>query len=114
MMQVVPSSLQATVAMTAEAWGTGIKMACTYREEPASAEPPQQESIERRTGDVEGHRLALIVVGKDGTKTSAATWTAVEGGTAYPAGSTALRLEQIAAVQVVVAETGDVLLQRSM
>jgi hypothetical protein len=109
MTQVLPSSFEATVALNTQAWGTEITMACTYHEEPA------QGVLAGPGGDdADGNRLALVVVGRDGTKSELATWTAVEGGTAYPAGSTALPLEQIAAVQVIAAKTGNVLLQRSL
>jgi hypothetical protein len=111
MMQITPSSFEATVALTAEPWGTEIEMACTYREEPPDHpdhEPP------RADGEDDVHLLALIVVARDGTRSPLATWTAVEGGTAHPTGSTATPLDQIAAVQIVAAGSGDILLQRDL
>ncbi|MEQ0638264.1 hypothetical protein ABLO16_19720, partial [Mycobacterium tuberculosis] len=43
-----------------------------------------------------------------------ATWLAEPGHTATPAGSISTPVDQIAAVQVVAADTGQVLLQRSL
>ena len=58
--------------------------------------------------------LAMVVVGRDGSQTRLATWVAVPGHTATPAGSISTPLDQIAAVQVVSADSGQVLLQRSL
>lgn len=58
--------------------------------------------------------LAMVVVGRDGSRTRLATWVAVPGHTASPAGSISTPVDQIAAVQVVAADSGQVLLQRSL
>lgn len=55
----------------------------------------------------------MVVVGRDGSQTRLATWVAEPGHTATPAGSISTPVDQIAAVQVVSAESGQVLLQRS-
>jgi putative zinc finger protein len=100
MTPVEPSPLTATVSLVSHSWGTGIEMDCTYGAEPEGADD----------GDVD--KLAMVAVGRDGTRTQLATWVAHTGVVASPAGSTSMPINQIAAIQVVSAETGDVLLQR--
>ena len=65
-------------------------------------------------GDEAGDNLALVVVGRDGSYVQLATWVALTGIPASPGGSTSMPMDQIAAVQVVAVDTGDVLLQRSL
>jgi anti-sigma factor RsiW len=57
--------------------------------------------------------VAMVVLGRDGSQTRLATWVAIPGDTATPAGSIALAVNQIAAVQVVLANNGQVMLERS-
>jgi hypothetical protein len=96
------SSLQATIALTREGWGTHVQMTCTYREEtPARSED-------------NGDELAMFAVGRDGTRVQLATWRALNGVTASPSGSTSMPIDQIAAVQVATAGGGRVLLQRRL
>ncbi|MGH3563941.1 MAG: hypothetical protein ACRDTN_19720, partial [Mycobacterium sp.] len=59
-------------------------------------------------------RLAMVVVGRDGSHAQLATWVAEPGHTATPAGSISLPVDRIAAVQVVAADGGQVLLERSL
>ena len=101
MTPVAPSSLEATVLVTSRGWGTHIEMTCTYRPESPTA-------------DDAGDELAMFAVGRDGTRTQLASWVAKDGATAAPSGSTSMPVDQIAAVQVVAINTGDVLLQRSL
>ena len=61
-----------------------------------------------RGGDAE------VVVSRDGTHTQLATWVADPGHTATPTGSISIPVDQIAAVQVVSADNGKVLLERSL
>jgi hypothetical protein len=103
MTPVVPSSFEAKVVVTGQEWGTHVDMTCTYREQPGSGEAGES-----------GDKLAMYAVGRDGSRVQLATWTAHAGATASPSGSTSMPLEQMAAVQVVSADTGDVLLQRSL
>jgi hypothetical protein len=56
----------------------------------------------------------MVVVNRDGTHTQLATWVAEPGHTATPAGSISTPVDQISAVQVVSADNGKVLLQRSL
>ncbi len=58
--------------------------------------------------------LAMVVVGRDGSHTRLATWVANPGHTATPAGSISMPSDQIASVQVVSADNGQVLLERSL
>jgi anti-sigma factor RsiW len=98
MAQVSTSLLTSTVQLSSQHWGTFINLKCVCLA-PAYAHHDT---------------LAMVVVGRDGSQTRLATWTAEPGHTATPAGSISTPLEQIAAVQVVSADTGQVLLQRSL
>jgi Putative zinc-finger len=104
MTPVAPSSLDATVTLTSQGWGTHVEMACTYEWAPS------------RAGDDDdaGDKLAMVAVSRDGNHTQLATWMAVSGTTALPSGSTSMPIDDIVAVQVVSADTGDVLLQRNL
>jgi hypothetical protein len=64
--------------------------------------------------DAHHDTVALVVVGRDGSQTRLATWVAIPGHTAMPTGSISTPINQIAAVQVVFADNGQVLLQRSV
>ena len=105
MTPVVPTELTATVTMTGYGWGTQINMNCTYRAEPGNSGPD---------GDEPPGKLAMVVVGRDGRHDRLANWMAVEGVRATPGGSTSMPIDQIAAVQIVSADTGNVLLQRTL
>jgi hypothetical protein len=102
MTPVMPSSFEATVQVTAMGWGTHVEMTCIYHEEIGAG------------GDDDADKLAMYAVGRDGSRVQLATWMARQGESASPTGSTSMPMEKIAAVQVVKAETGDVLLQRSL
>jgi len=104
MTPVAPSSLEATVLVTSQGWGTHVEMTCTYREVANGSRPT----------DDAGDTLAMFAVSRDGTRIQLATWMALEGVTASPSGSTSMPIDEIAAVQVVSAGTGDVLLQRNL
>jgi hypothetical protein len=106
MTPVKPSEITATVALTAHGWGTQIEMTCTYGAAPENT---------NHGGDTEaGERLAMVVVNRDGSQTRLATWVALEGVTATPSGQTSMPIDQITAVQIVSADSGDVLLQHSL
>jgi hypothetical protein len=98
---VAPQPISATVSLTREAWGTDIQMTCTYEKEAGAA-------------DERGDTLAMVIVGRDGSHTQLATWLAVPGVTARPNGNTPTPIDQISAVQIVAADNGDVLLQRTL
>ena len=101
MTPVKPIPLTATVSLGRHDWGTRIEMNCTYGVGPADT-------------DHDGDELAMVVVGRDGSYVRLATWVALTGIPASPGGSTSMPIDQIAAVQVVAVDTGDVLLQRSL
>jgi hypothetical protein len=105
MTPVAPTELTATVAVTAQGWGTQINMNCTYPAESGTSAPD---------GDEPPAKLAMVVVGRDGNHDRLATWMAVKGVRATPDGSTSMPIDQIATVEIVSADTGDVLLQRTL
>lgn len=98
MAQVGTKLLTSTISLSSERWGTFINLQCYCLAPP----------------DAHHDTLAMVVVGRDGSQTRLATWVAEPGHTANPAGSISTPLEQIASVQVVAAENGQVLLERSM
>ena len=98
MAQVGTNLLASTVQLVGEHWGTSINLKCVCLAPP----------------NAHHDTLAMVVVGRDGSQTRLATWVAVPGHTATPAGSISMPTDQIAAVQVVSADNGQVLLQRSM
>ena len=98
MSQVGTNLLTSTVAVAPQHWGTFINLKCVCLA-PLTAHHDT---------------LAMVVVGRDGSQTRLATWVADPGHTATPAGSISTPINQIAAVQVVSADTGQVLLQRSL
>lgn len=89
---------RSTVEDSGEPWGTFINLRCVCLAPPYASHDT----------------LAMVVVGRDGSQTRLATWLAEPGHTATPAGSISTPVDQIAAVQVVAADTGQVLLQRSL
>ncbi len=98
MAQVGTNLLASTVSLSSQHWGTFINLKCVCLA-PLTAHHDT---------------LAMVVVGRDGTQTRLATWVADPGHTATPAGSISTPINQIAAVQIVSADTGEVLLQRSL
>ena len=96
--QVGTKALASTVALSSRQWGTSIDLDCVCLA-PVTAHHD---------------RLAMVVVGRDGSHTQLATWTANPGHTAKLAGTTSTPVEQIVQVQVVSADNGQVLLQRSL
>src|SRR6202012_4385602 len=96
--QVGTTALASTVSLSSQQWGTFIDLDCVCLA-PVTAHHD---------------RLAMVVVGRDGAHTQLATWVADPGHTANPAGSISTPVEQIAAVQIVSSDSGQVLLQRSL
>ena len=98
MSQVGTKALASTVSLSSQHWGTFIDLNCVC------------------LAPVNAHhdRLAMVVVNRDGSHTQLATWIAEPGHTATPGGSISTPVDQIAAVQVVAADNGKVLLQRSL
>jgi anti-sigma factor RsiW len=98
MAQVGTNRLASTVSLSNQQWGTFISMNCVCL---APLYAPHDT-------------LAMVVVGRDGSHTRMATWVANPGHTATPAGSISTPVDQIASVQVVSADNGQVLLERSL
>jgi anti-sigma factor RsiW len=98
MAQIGTNLLASTVQLSSQHWGTSINLKCVCLA-PLNAHHDT---------------LAMVVVGRDGSQTRLATWVAEPGHTATPAGSISTPVDQIAAVQVVSADSGQVLLQRSL
>jgi anti-sigma factor RsiW len=98
MAQVGTKALASTVSISSQHWGTYIDLNCVCLA-PVTAHHD---------------KLAMVVVSRDGAHTQLATWVADPGHTANPAGSISTPVEQIAAVQIVSADSGQVLLQRSL
>lgn len=98
MAQVGTTLLTSTVQVSSEHWGTSINLNCVCLA-PLNAHHDT---------------LAMVVLGRDGSSTRLATWVADPGHTATPAGSISMPVDQIAAVQVVAADSGEVLLQRTL
>lgn len=98
MAQVGTTLLASTVALTSQQWGTYITL------DFVCLAPP----------DAHHDTVALVVVGRDGSQTRLATWVAIPGHTATPTASISTPVNQIAAVQVVLADNSQVMLQRSI
>ncbi len=98
MAQIGTTALASTVAVRDESWGSYIDLSCVCLA-PMNAHHDT---------------LALVVVGRDGSQTRLATWVAEPGHTATPAGSISTPSDQIASVQVVSADNGQVLLERTL
>jgi hypothetical protein len=105
MTPVAATELTATVTVTGQGWGTQIDMNCIYPAEAGTSAPD---------GDVALGKVAMVVVGRDGNHDRLATWMAAKGVRATPSGSTSMPIDQIAKVQIVSADTGNVLLQRTL
>ncbi|OBK15183.1 anti-sigma factor family protein [Mycobacterium asiaticum] len=98
MAQVGTKLLTSTISLSGQHWGTFINLKCFCLAPP----------------DAHHDTLAMVVVGRDGRLTRLATWVAVPGHSATPAGSISTPIDEIAAVQVVSADTGKILLERSL
>ncbi len=85
--------------MTEYGWGTRIDMACSYGDWGESGNTPAQS-------------LGMVVVGRDGSHTQVATWLGLSGATALPSGNTPMPKDEIAAVQLVSSDNGQVLLEK--
>lgn len=98
MAQVNTALLASTVSLSDQDWGTLIELRCVCL---ADSSAPHD-------------LLAMVVVGRDGSRNRLASWVANPGHTATPTGSTSMPADQIASVQVVSADSGEVLLQRTL
>ena len=101
MAKVSDTPINASITLTGFGWGTRIDMACSYGEWGQSGTIPPQD-------------LGMVVVGRDGSHTQVATWLGVSGATALPSATTPMQKDDIAAVQLVSAENGKVLLEKNL
>ena len=92
MTPVAPTPLHSTVTISSQGRGTRIQMNSTY-----GVLPQNSGHDETETGD----NLAMVVVGRDGSRARVATWVALAGVTATPTGSTSMPMDQIASAQIV-------------
>jgi hypothetical protein len=99
---VVDLPLSATVEFADAAWGTRIEMTCRYTE-PAGDDAP-----------AEGWPYSLVLTGVDGTTSEVSTWRALPGSTARLSASTALDVDEIAAVEIRSLRTGKVLMRTEL
>lgn len=100
MTKVSETPINATISMTGYGWGTRIDMACTYGDWGQRDAPPQN--------------LGMVIVGRDGSHSQIATWLGLSGATALPSANTALPMEEIAAVQLVSSDSGQILLEKQL
>jgi anti-sigma factor RsiW len=98
MAQVGTNRLASTVSLSSQQWGTFISL----------------NSVCLAPLNAHHDTLAMVVVGRDGSHARMATWVANPGHTAAPAASISTPVDQIASVQVVSADDGQVLLERSL
>ncbi len=100
MTKVSPTPINATISLTGFGWGTRIDMACTYGDWGQRDAPPQN--------------LGMVIIGRDGSHTQVATWLGLSGATALPSANTPMQKDEIAAVQLVSPDNGQVLLEKSL
>lgn len=98
--KMAETPISATIALSSFAWGTRIDMACTYGQWSGGEDQPSN--------------LGMVVVGRDGSHSQIATWLGLNGATALPSGNTPMRVDQIAAVQMISVDSGQVLLERKL
>jgi hypothetical protein len=101
MRKLVETPFSATISLSSFAWGTRIDMACVYGDWSSGGPTPPSN-------------LGMVVVDRDGSHSQIATWLGMSGATALPSGNTPVQLDQIASVQLVSADTGQVLLERQL
>lgn len=98
---VVDAPLSATVELEAVAWGTRIDLECRYGGDggaDASAGVP----------------YTLVVRDRDGTASEVSSWRASPGATARLAAASALDLDEIAAVEIRLEGSGEVLMRAEL
>ena len=91
--------LDASVRIEDVAWGTRLSLTCTYG---AATDAPD-----------DGWEYALVVVSTSGTETQLSTWRAFPDTTAQVAAGTALRSDDIAAIELR-AQSGAVLMRNEL
>ena len=99
MSAVVPSPLSAELTLEARPWGTRIVSRCSYAEE---YETPGARAY------------ALYLTDREGATSLLATWLAAPGTTVTPVGTTSLRRDEIATVDIRSLTSGQVLLESGL
>ncbi|OAN34550.1 anti-sigma factor family protein [Mycolicibacterium iranicum] len=102
MSKVSETPINASVALTSYGWGTRIDMECSYGDWGQSSHGAEPQD------------LGMVVIGQDGSRHQIATWLGVSGATALPSGTTPMGRDEIAAVQLVSASDGSVLLEKQV
>lgn len=100
MSKVSQTPINATITVTGYGWGSRIDMACTYGDWGRRDAPPQN--------------LGMVVIGRDGSREQIATWLGLSGATALPSANTPMQADEIATVQLVSVDSGQVLLERQL
>ncbi len=100
MSKVSQTPINATITVTGYGWGSRIDMACTYGDWGQRDAPPQN--------------LGMVVIGRDGSREQIATWLGLSGATALPSANTPMQKDEIASVQLVSVDSGQVLLEREL
>lgn len=97
---VVDAPLTASVELASVAWGTRIELECSYDGEGGGAS--------------DGLPYTLVVRDHDGNATEVSSWRAVPGETARLSAATALDLDQIASIEINLAENGQLLMRAEL
>lgn len=100
MSKVNQTTIAASISLSEYGWGTRIDMACSYGDWGQR--------------DTKAQNLGMVVVGRDGSRDQIATWLGLSGATALPSGNTPRPMKEIAAVQLVSADDGKVLLEKNL
>jgi RNA polymerase sigma-70 factor (ECF subfamily) len=87
MAQLVQSPVHVDVRLQSQSWGTRIDVHCSYDRPPGTDPYPARA-------------YSMVVIDRSGAQTVAASWKSVAGSTAWPTGSVAVPLTDIAAVQI--------------
>jgi len=91
--------LTATATLTEVGWGTRIDLDCRYAADASVDAPP------------EGWPYALVVVDREGARSEVSSWSASPGTAARVAAGTAVRLDDIASIEIRAVGSGDVLMR---
>jgi hypothetical protein len=83
----------ATLTATPKAWGTALEWSCAYPPVP----PGEAGSYD---GDVTPPVYELVLVGRDGERTVAATWTASGTAASGLGAASSLRLVDVASAEI--------------
>jgi Putative zinc-finger len=93
--------LTATATLTEVGWGTRIDLDCRYAADASVDAPPG------------GWPYALVVVDREGARSEVSSWSASPGTVARVAAGTAVRLDEIASIEIRAVGSGHVLMRGS-